>query len=315
MTKRSPFPRAAIEVATDEVRMLMLGDQAESMAFHRLALPPETIRPGQIQPNILNSGSLGQAIERMIEESGYEEKAISLLIPDIASRVALLDFESLPKGAKERDQLVRFRLKKMLPYPETEARLAVAKIPGHGGARRLLVESVRESILAGYESVLEEMGLVAGLIDTSTFGLMSLLGRMEETRLESTALVNLGDGYVSIAIIQAGHLVLYRTKAAPSDPAEIGSSLVKELRLSMLYYVERLGGEPVEDLYLRCNASLADGLEEALCQMVTGALRRFDASSLLSGLVLEVASDLSSDSLPGEALSLLGLLSSRPGVS
>src|ERR1044072_7912060 len=44
------------------------------------------------------------------------EAGVALIIPDYCTRISVLDFDDFPKDAKEQLALVRFRMKKAVPY-------------------------------------------------------------------------------------------------------------------------------------------------------------------------------------------------------
>ena len=55
--------------------------------------------------------------------SGRSRDVIALL-PDAAVRVVLLDFETLPTKPQEAEGVVRFRLKKSLPFDVEKAKIS-----------------------------------------------------------------------------------------------------------------------------------------------------------------------------------------------
>ena len=65
------------------------------------------------------------AVRRALDDvagSGRERlRDVTLVVPDAAVRVLLLDFDQLPAKAAEALPVVRFRLKKLLPFDADEA--------------------------------------------------------------------------------------------------------------------------------------------------------------------------------------------------
>ncbi len=58
------------------------------------------------------------------------------VLPDAAVRVVLLDFDTLPAKPEEAEGVVRFRLKKSLPFDVEKAKVSYHAQPSPGGLRR-----------------------------------------------------------------------------------------------------------------------------------------------------------------------------------
>jgi len=57
-----------------------------------------------------------EALREVLDEVAGRSKDVIAVLPDAAARVMLLDFDTLPPNAREADGVVRFRLKKSLPF-------------------------------------------------------------------------------------------------------------------------------------------------------------------------------------------------------
>ncbi len=47
-----------------------------------------------------------------------------MILPDFCTRIAVLDFDGFPADAKEQDALIRFRLKRAVPFDVESAALS-----------------------------------------------------------------------------------------------------------------------------------------------------------------------------------------------
>ena len=79
---------------------------------------------------------------------------MGLLIPDVAVRVALLQFETLPDDHREAETLVLWRMREYLPYAPEEARLSYQVLGKQPGSVEILGVAVRGSVLAEYEAAI-----------------------------------------------------------------------------------------------------------------------------------------------------------------
>ncbi len=49
-------------------------------------------------------------------QAARKRKDVALILPDFSARIAVLDFDNFPSDAKEQAALVRFRLKRSVPF-------------------------------------------------------------------------------------------------------------------------------------------------------------------------------------------------------
>src|SRR5207244_3377183 len=72
------------------------------------------------------------AVRRLAPTNGKRREA-ALILPDYCARVAVLDFDSFPADPKEQLSLVRFRLKKSVPFDVDSAAVGYWAQPAAGG--------------------------------------------------------------------------------------------------------------------------------------------------------------------------------------
>ena len=63
----------------------------------------------------------GECARRALEQVGGHSRDVIAILPDAAVRVVLLDFDTLPDKPKEAEGVVRFRLRKSLPFDVDKA--------------------------------------------------------------------------------------------------------------------------------------------------------------------------------------------------
>ena len=112
-----PRPRLACEITAERVisaRASENGKTVEAVAAQRL--PEGALTPGLSQANVTTREALVAALGDSLAVVGSRSGDLCLVIPDAATRIMLLDFETLPDKPQEADAVVRFRLKKSLPF-------------------------------------------------------------------------------------------------------------------------------------------------------------------------------------------------------
>ena len=100
--------------------------------------------PSLDEPNLREPEAVALAIRLALSEVAPRTRAVTLVLPDTLVRVFVLDFDSMPAKASEAVSVVRFRLRKMVPFDvepagvscqvlsqnESECRVLAAIVPG-----------------------------------------------------------------------------------------------------------------------------------------------------------------------------------------
>ena len=110
---------------------------------------------------------------------------VTLVVPDAAVRVLLLDFDTLPAKAAEALPVVRFRLKKLLPFDADDAQVSyqvMVELEEKALVRVVAVAMPRE-VLEEYEGVVREAGFEPGAVLPSTLAALAGLDEAERPAL------------------------------------------------------------------------------------------------------------------------------------
>src|ERR1700678_3396878 len=84
------------------------------------------------------------------------------VVPDAAVRVLLLDFDTLPAKPAEALPVVRFRLKKLLPFDADDAAVSYQVMASSRGVIQVLAVAMPREVQTDYESVVREAGFEPG---------------------------------------------------------------------------------------------------------------------------------------------------------
>src|ERR1700722_10501391 len=80
------------------------------------AFEPGVLAASPLSDNILRADVVTSALARIAPPNGAKRRPAALILPDYAVRVSLLDFDSFPSAPEEQLPLVRFRVKKTIPF-------------------------------------------------------------------------------------------------------------------------------------------------------------------------------------------------------
>lgn len=222
-------PRVACEIMPQGV----VAGRAEQATGPLEAVARSLLETGAIAPslrpgNIADRVAVAAAIRRVLEEVGARSNArdgdITLIIPDSAVRVLLLEFDALPNRLSEALPLVRFRLKKLLPFDADEAMVSFQVMSTGHSMVRVLAVAIPRDVLSEYETAAREAGFEPGAVIPST--LAALAGVDDQA---PALLVNANDLGVTTAIIRGGILLLHRSvdlqASAAGTPAAMPPAL------------------------------------------------------------------------------------------
>jgi type IV pilus assembly protein PilM len=201
-------PRLAVEIRPEGV-VAARSDDAQGVvsagAFGMFA--DGVLLPGLKAGNVGNMIAAVSTVRKALDAVALKERETTLVVPDAAVRVLLLDFDALPAKAAEALPVVRFRLKKLLPFDADDAVISYQVMSSVRGMVRVLAVAIPRDVLAEYESVVRDAGFLPGAVLPSTLAACAGMDEMDAAAL----LVNAGDNSVTTAIVQGGVLLLHRT--------------------------------------------------------------------------------------------------------
>jgi type IV pilus assembly protein PilM len=164
-------------------------------------------------PSSAGRAAVVAAVRKALEAVALRSREVTLVVPDAAVRVLLLDFDALPGKPAEALPVVRFRLKKLLPFDADDAAVSYQVMSTSKGIVRVVAVAMPREVLAEYESVVREAGFEPGAILPSTLAALAGLSENDAPVL----VVNAGRQAVTTAIVKAGVLLLHRTVDLGAD--------------------------------------------------------------------------------------------------
>ena len=77
---------------------------------------PGVLAVSPVADNLLRPDAVMSALAHIAPPNGNKRRPATVILPDYATRVSLLDFDSFPSAPEEQLPLVRFRVKKTIPF-------------------------------------------------------------------------------------------------------------------------------------------------------------------------------------------------------
>ena len=201
-------PRLAVEIRPEGVVAARSEDALALVSASAYGILAEgLVVPGLKTGNVTGRPTVVAAIKKALEAVALKERQTTVVVPDAAVRVLLLDFDALPAKTAEALPVVRFRLKKLLPFDADDAVVSYQVMSTQRGLVRVLAVAIPKDVLGEYESVVREAGFEPGAVLPST--LAACAGLPEEEG--ATLIVNAGETSVTTAIVQGEVVLLHRT--------------------------------------------------------------------------------------------------------
>ena len=236
-------PPVAVELAPEG--LLAATVSGSQMALSFAPLLAGVVEPGIAEANLKNPSAIAAALSRALGELNPQGKALTLVVPDSAVRVFVLDFDAFPSRRDEALPVLRFRLRKMVPFEVEVAGIGFQKLSESKTECRVLAVVIPQPVLAEYEQAIRAVGYEPGIVLPST---LAALGAVEGNG--PALVVSLSAHTLTTAIVQANDLLLYRTVDLPADEAPRTEEIRRGIAVTSAYYEDKLITPPTKLLFI-----------------------------------------------------------------
>jgi type IV pilus assembly protein PilM len=237
-----PHPSLVVEIAADHVAAARWGNvrgHLEGVAAE--PLPAGSVMVSTVESNITQPEVVRAALRRVFSRVHDRSAPLALIVPDPVVRVFILPFDSLPRRTDEALPLLRWRLKKSVPFDVDETVVSWARQTGADGSLELVTAVARQRIVREYEEIIESLGDHAGVVLSSTLATLPLL---EERG--ATLLVRLCGRMLTTVITYNAKLCVYRsTEMAAESKVLDPQAMLDEIFPAVAYYQDTWN-EPID---------------------------------------------------------------------
>lgn len=238
-----PPPEFAYEISESGVALVRTAHPAH-VSFHGFA--PGVVTPSPLVDNVLAPEAFLEGLRAVTPPaSGRKRRQAAVLLPDFSARVSVLDFDKIPDKPDELEALVRFRMKKSVPFEIDTAALSYWVQPPlpsapSTAARPSLVAAVAPfEVIAGYEAPFRTLNLHPGFITLSFLAAMELAPVSEAISM----FAKLSGRILTVLVLRSGTIQLIR-----SIEVESGSlaEIAQDLFPTVVYTEDHFGSRAVE---------------------------------------------------------------------
>ena len=201
-------------------------------------------------PNLLKPQLYLDALRELSPVQPGKRPTAGLVIPDYAVRMTVIDLEEFPAGEDERLSLLRFRLRKTVPFHIDEAQLSYSVQVNELKRIEVLTVSIARPILDEYEALIKDAGFRLGLVVPSSLAALPLCVN-EERGL--TVVAKTAGSTLSVMLLDGDRVRLVRCldlKLSGDEAAVSEERTVLPLLQQTLAYAEDQIGQPISRLLL-----------------------------------------------------------------
>ena len=265
---RTPLPNVGCEISQDGISIARWSRRSGSLDTAAWKpIPAGAIEASPLRENIHQPEEVQRAFGDALSALGIPPPAASraassrkmteavLVIPDQAARLFVLNFEKFPDKTSEGLPLVKWRLKKSLPFDLESAAISFF-VQRSGADLQVVAVASPQWIVRQYEAVAQQFGLRPRWVILSSLASLGLAGGFAGDEADSPRPAGDSDGAAGVlmakysppwfttAILQGGALRLFRTVALPAgedglvSPADVLGSVYP----SIAYFQDNFQG-------------------------------------------------------------------------
>jgi type IV pilus assembly protein PilM len=224
-------PKLACEIAADRVLAGCVahgGSGLEASSAHALA--PGSVVPDLVETNLRQPEAVRDGIEVALGTVAGRSKDVIAIVPDAAVRVILVEFDTLPSDPDEALGVVRFRLKKSLPFDVDKAKVSFHAQKFNNEVRVVAAVGLA-NVIEDYESAFRDAGFNPGVVLPS---MLAALGAADAKK--PTLVIKVDAHTTSIAILNEDQLQLFRTLENARGVTISGEQLAEEVYPSVVFF-------------------------------------------------------------------------------
>ncbi|MCZ6506669.1 MAG: hypothetical protein O7A04_01285 [Acidobacteria bacterium] len=241
----------------------------------RRELPEGLFADGPLGGPMHDPGLFEPVLGELLENVEGSVSNASLVLPDAWLRVAFTEMSDVPSRGARRDEALRWKLKRQVPFRVEELRLEgidVTPLPSQEEGQRLLLGFALDAVLSQVEDAFADCGVRIGRILNSSLATVDAVQEVVEG-VDLAAVVLVSAGGYSLTFTERGQPLLHRFRALDSGLAGDAAArlVLRDLKLTRTFLQEQLPGRELARVLLISEARQQrfwlDSLEQGLGQV------------------------------------------------
>ena len=245
-----PHPHLAIEIAPDRLAAVRCSRTGSLDSYFVECLPPAAIVPSAVETNILNLAAVKSAVAKACERLRAKDEDVALILPDPVIRVFVQHFEEFPRSVDEAIPMLRWKLKKSVPFEADETVISFMRQPPRESGVDVLTALARLRIIREYEALAEGARLRPGVVMSSSLAAIALLDDAKPTLL-----ARVSGSSLTTAIVRQGIVCGYRCTDLPAPGSAISPQMLLEEVFPVAAYYQDTWHEGIQSVRIAGLAS------------------------------------------------------------
>ena len=213
--------------------------------FREAALPRDPFQHGLLGGPLRDPAAFRELVGGLVKNIPGGVRDASLVLPDAWLRVTFTESGDLPDTSEAMDEVLRWKLKRLVPFRVDELRVGateVSPLPGQAEPRRLLLGFAIEQLLVQIEEAFTAAGVRLGQVSNASLSLLSALPPAPAGSFAALVLVE-EEGYTLI-FARGGEPVLHRYKGFTGNLPEGSRTnfVARDLKLTRNFIDEHFPG-------------------------------------------------------------------------
>jgi type IV pilus assembly protein PilM len=240
-----PRPPISIEISWDRISAVRWSRTGGVETFAVEPLAQGMVAPSAVETNIADPEGVRSALARACSAVQAKDEHVALLLPDPVVRIFVQHFDEFPRNPEEAIPLLRWKLKKSLPFEMADTVLSYVQQPSREGGADIVTTIARLRVIREYEGLVESVGLNAGVVSSSSLAALALL------KSECPTLVaRVSDRSLTTAIIRSGALHGYRCTELPVRAAEVTPQVLFDEIYPLAAYFQDSWHEKIDSVFI-----------------------------------------------------------------
>jgi type IV pilus assembly protein PilM len=244
-------PAAACEITPEGVVAAATPAIGQAPVYAAEGLPAGAVTPGLMEGNLIGPSGLSvvsAAIRAAMGQVQARVKSVTVVVPDSAVRVFVLDFDTLPARLDEALPVLRFRLRKSVPFDVEQAGISY-QVLSEGSSKletqwKVLAAITPGPVLAEYEGAVRAAGYEPGVVLPASLAALAAIDSQE-----AVLAVNLSARSLTTSIVAGNDILLYRTVELPLEPEVQKGEVQRSIAVAGAFFEDRLQVRPHRVLY------------------------------------------------------------------
>ncbi len=289
-----PHVSLAIEVAPERVAAARWSRTGSLDGYAVESLPDGALIPSAVETNIVNGAAVKAAVANVCDRLRSHDEDVAMILPDTVIRVFVQHFEEFPRSAAEAEPMLRWKLKKSVPFEADETLISYMRQAPREAGLDVVTALARLRIIREYESLVEGINLYPGVVLSSSLAAISLL---EDEK--PALLARVSGSALTTAIVRGGILCGYRCTELPASGADLTPKMLLEEIFPVAAYYQDTWQETIRSVRVAGLGSRLSEFVKPIEDEFHCEVRSLLGSAVSEGLINEDARPLADRDLEG----------------